>query len=859
MQVHVSALRKALRPDDLVVRRGSGYALDVDPALIDALQFERLVEQAREARAAGRDGPAVRLFDEALALWRGPALAGLEQHAFAVREAERLADVRVQAEETRIELELALGTHAAAIPQLERLVAENPLRESLRALLMLALYRSGRQSDALAVYRDTRATLVDELGIEPSRRLHELEQAILRQDRDLDVAAPPKRFELPQPATPLVGRERELEDGADAFRSGCRLLTLTRPGGIGKTRLALELAQRLGGSLANGAAFVSLDTVVEPERVPAAIATSLGLDVDRPLAEQLRGLELLLVLDNFEQVVEAAPLVGELLAEVEQLCVVVTSRALLRIDAEQGLVVPPLARSDAAALFERRARAVGVTLGPEDAAVVAELCAQLEDLPLAIELAAARTTLLSPPALLERLSSRIELLVTGRRDAPTRQQTMRATIDWSFRLLDEDEQALLARLAVFAGGASVEAVTAVCGVDENVLLRELESLVANSLLRSTSEGEPRVLMLEVVREYALEQLTVSGEAEALRTRHAEHFASLVTESSNRARVDEQACFVILERDHDNFRAALRHVIASGDAESAARLVIGLSPFWRVRGHLAEARDWAERALAVQPPAALSLQSRLWNIGGILAAEQGEFEASRRSFERGLELARAEDDRLRVSVILGNFGNLAAFEDDFVEAMRMYREAAAINREIEDDGSGVVSSSLAVHLENYGIVSQSNGDLAEALEYLHEGVEVAERAGFDHVTAGAKRSYARALIESGRLDEAQSLLSESLESSIRLGEPSGIAHTFEVIAGLVATDGDLDAALVLLASARAMRREIGAEPHRDVSRWLEMVERDLSERLGDDRREVPPLPQPDAVLLAEKVLAARARA
>ena len=190
---------------------------------------------------------------------------------------------------------------------------------------------------------------------------------------------------------------------------------------------------------------------------------------------------------------------------------------------------------------------------------------------------------------------------------------------------------------------------------------------------------------------------------------------------------------------------------------------------------------------------------------------------------------------------------------------MYREAAAINREIEDDGSGVVSSSLAVHLENYGIVSQSNGDLAEALEYLHESVEVAERAGFDHVTAGAKRSYARALIESGRLDEAQSLLSESLELSIRLGEPSGIAHTFEVIAGLVATDGDLDAALVLLATARAMRREIGAEPHRDVSRWLEMVERDLSERLGDDRREVPPLPQPDAVLLAEKVLAARARA
>src|SRR5215210_4153779 len=590
IQVYVSQLRKLL-PEGVVETAAPGYRLVLEPEAVDLFEFVRLSQEGRTALGSGDAAGAADALRAALALWRGAPLADFAWEPFAQTEIVRLEELRLAALEDRIEADLSLGRHGGLIAELERLVAEHPLRERLRAQLMLALYRSGRQADALAVYQRARRTLVDELGIEPSDALRQLERAILAHDPSLNVlqVGPVSPRRLPTPPTPLLGRELELAALADLVRSDeTRLVTLTGTGGIGKTRLGIELVRRLAPEFQQGAAVATLATLRDSGLVARAILEALeipevGQDPEDLLQGSLANSELLLLVDNFEQVLPAAAGIARLLDSAPALKVIVTSRAPLHIAAEREFPVPPLAEDEAAELFIARAQAANpdFALSEQNAAAVAELCARLDGLPLAIELAAARTKLLPPATLLSRLGNRLQLLTGGRRDAPKHQQTLRMTLDWSYDLLEPDAQRLFAQLGVFAGGCTLASAEAACRADSSIL-ECLAALVDESLVRQreTVVGEPRFSMLEIVREYALERLSDSDEGDETRRRHLEHFVAFATEAEPKlADRDQIAWFARLEDEHDNLRAALAFALDDGDSSSALRLVVGVRRFW----------------------------------------------------------------------------------------------------------------------------------------------------------------------------------------------------------------------------------------------------------------------------------------
>lgn len=510
LQVYVSELRKA----GLAIERGNGgYRLEVE--YVDADEFERLVEQARTLRESGREELALESLEQGLALWRGPPLPGLDAEAVAA-EIGRLEELRLGVLEERAECALALG-RVPDLRELEALLEENPLRERLRRLQMLALYRAGRQAEALAAYRQVREAL-DELGLEPGAELKALERAILLQDTALDVEPEALRLRrhLPAPATALVGRRAEVDTVTDLLRGDTRLVTLTGPGGAGKTRVALRAAYELADCFAEGVWFVGLATLVDPALVRSTIAQVLDVRDDE-LRDTLRDRELLLLLDNFEQLLGAAPVVGELLQGAPRLRVLTTSRTPLRVYGEHELDVPPLPAPEAEELFLTRARAAGRELSGR---LAAQVCERLDGLPLAIELVAARSADLTPDELVASLDRRLELASRGARDLPERQRTLRAAIGWSHDLLGAAEQRLFARLAAFAGGFGREAALAVCEAAGEALT----ALHEGNLVRRSDEGRYR--MLETIREYAVERLRADGEEHEVRLRHANHFLEL---------------------------------------------------------------------------------------------------------------------------------------------------------------------------------------------------------------------------------------------------------------------------------------------------------------------------------------------
>src|SRR6266851_9023119 len=649
IQVYVSQLRKLL-PDVALETAPPGYRLVVDPETVDLFRFVRLGDEGRSRLADGDAAGAAETLRAALGLWRGAPIADLAEEPFAQAEIARLEELRLATLEDRIDADLALGRHGQLVPELERLVVEHPLRERLRAQLMLALYRAGRQADALAVYQRVRKTLVDELGIEPGEALRKLERAILAHDPSLGITpastGSPRR--VPTPPYPLLGRERELAELAELVRrDGTRLVTLTGIGGIGKTRLALELVSRLALEFQDGAAVALLATLQDPALVTRAILEALelpeaGRDPEEALINALAGSRLLLLIDNFEQVLAAAPTVARLLGAAPGLKVIVTSRAPLHVAAEHEFAVPPLAEDEAAELFVTRAQAANPSfvLTEQNAAAVAELCVRLDGLPLAIELAAARSKLLPPVALLARLGNRLELLTGGRRDAPRHQQTLRMTLDWSYDLLDSDAQRLFAQLGVFAGGCTLASAESVCRVEGSVL-EGLAALVDESLVGQRESNEPRFTLLQLVRDYALERLTASGESEEARRRHLEHFVALAEEAEPGLAGGEQARWLArVEEEHDNLRAALAYALETDDSSSALRLVVGVRRFWQTHGYLAEGRQSLESALAVTQDTPSELRANAFNMAGILAGEQGDFDAPVEMITAAAEEARA---------------------------------------------------------------------------------------------------------------------------------------------------------------------------------------------------------------------------
>ena len=625
LQVYIHNLRRVLGRDRIATR-GTGYLLRAETGEIDALVFEQRLAEGRAALAAGDALRAKGALDGALELWQGEALAGLPFVRFVAVERERLGELRLVADELRNEARLALGDHVELVPELSTFVAQHPYRELAWSQLMLALYRAGRQADALDAYRRAHAKLGEELGVEPSPRLRELERAILRHDPSLALERSGGEVLHDAAACHASRRARRPEIAAVSalFESGARLVTLVGPGGVGKTRLGIATAQEVGEASADGAAFVDLASLADATLVPSALASTLGVadegdTVRGAIAARLAGSDLFLVLDNFEHVQDAAPAVAELLAGAARLRILVTSRTPLQLQGEHVFAVPPLeipregirfdelAQNDSVAVFLARARAVDRSseLTERNAPFVAEICRLLDGIPLALELAAARTRVLTPEQIVSRIARPLELLTGGARDLPVRHQTLRATIDWSYELLTPAQQTLFGRLSVFAGGCSLEAVETVCAPD----LDSLSALLDHSLLRREQGpgGEPRFRMLATIRDYAAERLAASDRA-PLRKRHADHFletAERMREIIAGSGAREAEFLAELEQDHDNYRAALRWAQEAGDNGTLLRLVTALRLFWMVRGHLAEGRSWyrdrADRARSGDGP------------------------------------------------------------------------------------------------------------------------------------------------------------------------------------------------------------------------------------------------------------------
>jgi predicted ATPase/class 3 adenylate cyclase len=646
---------------------------------------------------------------------------------------------------------------------------------------------------------------------------------------------------LPAQPTPLIGREREVSELEQLLgRSDVRLVTLTGPGGTGKTRLALQLGAELIEGFAAGVFVVDLAPVRDPALVLSTVAQTLALHeqpgqtLEETLGEYLRDKELLLLLDNLEQLLDAAPRLAEVLAAASRLKLLATSRSPLRLAAEHQYPLETLADGDALALFLARARAARPDFALDgQQETVAEICRRLDNLPLAIELAAARIRAVSPDAILARLESRLRLLTGGARDLPERQQTLRAAIDWSSDLLSAEERALFRRLGVFVGGCTVEAAEAVCdpggelGTD---VLDGLTSLVDKSLLRPGREaaGEPRFWMLETIREYATGLVLESGELDDLRRRHAEHFLSLAEEAVKVVTGGEQALWwARLDADHDNLRAALAWSASTGEIETELRLVSALYYFWVVRGYFNEGRRWLEGALARGGSAPAALRASALDGAAGIAYRQGDYEHSRSLFEMSLGLCRALGDELGTARMLGSLANIAVAEGEYERAMAEYEEARAKLDELGDRGR------VAQVVANMGAVANVQGRFELGRSLSEEALALQRELGNSEAATISLYNLARIDLRTGRLADAAELFRQCLESALELEYRELIAYCLQAGSEIAAANDDPERAARLLGAADVLFDELGVIKLGEEAESYEETVRTLGQHLGEE--------------------------
>ncbi|MFN8512508.1 MAG: tetratricopeptide repeat protein [Chloroflexia bacterium] len=678
--------------------------------------------------------------------------------------------------------------------------------------------------------------------------------------------------------------------------AGARLLTITGPGGVGKTRLALAVVQGLAAAFADGTLTVPLAELRDRPRCCRSVhGESSGLTAREALLAHLRSRELLLVLDNFEQVLPAAPLVAELLAACPLLVILVTSRAPLRLARERVYALPPLAFPDpdravapaaladygAPALFVARARSVrpGFTLTAANAAVVAAICARLDGLPLALELAAARLTVLSPADLLARLAARLPLLTGGPRDAPERQRTLRAAIAWSHDLLNAGEQALFRRLAVFAGGATLAAIEAVCAPPAPLaveLLDWLGGLVEQGLVQrefADADAPPRFTMLETVREYAAEQLAAHGEATAHQRRHAAHFLAFTEEAGGKMVGPEQALSLTrLTGDYDNLRAALRHALDSGDDGTALRFGAVLGRFWYFADLWTEGRAWLRAILALPTSmgggAGAGLQGELALVqrgAGILAMVQSDFAAAHDHLRGALAIARQLGDTRQAARLLDNLAILATEQGNYRAALDLHEEALSTLRKLNTPGElasalnniggtyfrlsrfkraaaafteardlgqrGGDANSELIAMTNLIGVAHNLGDYAQARVLAEEALKRARRAGNGICAATALQCLAAMAVEQGDAEAAVDAASEGMETIRALGSETRIADFYANLGDALRLSGDRVGAAAALAEGAA-RAEATGDGWSGTT--LALCRGMLAEEAGDER-------------------------
>jgi predicted ATPase/DNA-binding SARP family transcriptional activator len=825
LQAQISQLRKALGADKLVTQ-GSTYTLDLDPRCLDSHRFELLVRQARELLGRGHAVEASEALVEALALWRGDAFADAE-HDDAIRPtATRLTELHLSALELRIDADLELGRQAELVPELEALTALHPLRERLWAQLMVALYRCGRQADALRAYGTARHVLVEELGVEPGDELREIEAMVLAHDARLDATSPPQarsarpaRHRLPASLNRFVGRATDRDNLADLVATE-RLVTVVGPGGIGKTRLALEAAEheesaggevrvvelaRISGGpglLPAVASAVGLD-----ESDPASAAARSGLPPRQQLIDHLREASLLLVIDNCEHVVApVADLVGSLLVECHDLRVLATSREPLGVPGERVRTLSPLPVDEAVELFLDRAHTSGGEVASDEIAqsLVADICERLDGLPLAIELAAARTRGLSVPDVAERLDDRFRLLTSGPRTADTRQQTLRAVVDWSYDLLDPTERVVFRRLAVFVGGFELRAAEAVCA-DETVPANEVadvmlrlvdKSLVVADAVRSGQRRRYR--MLETLRHYGLERLAESGEAIEVRRRHAAWMTTFTVDAAEGLRGSNAFAWrQQLEAEIGNSRSALDWWAANGHAEPAMEIAVGYAWVWFLRGEWAEGQRWIDDAISVgtSTSGAVDALARCW-LAYLSVVRFGLGDRAQVAEDSVTQLRRLGDRRRLVDALL-LLGSIVARTGDTTRTATVLAEAVTESNAQGDPWARAVAELLGT------IDALRVGDLERAERSAFDAAQRFRTIGDDWGLVEALGTAATVAQARGDYRTAESVVRERLELAQALALPAYEAMAMIELANLQTLRDDPVAAESLVEEALAL--------------------------------------------------------
>ncbi len=805
LQSLVSRLRKA---GVEVEAKPAGYAIAAE---VDAHEFERL---------ASADPAA------AECLWRGPALADVLDAPFAPSVATRLDDLRLAAAEHR----------DPSLAELERLTAEHPMREGLHALLIKALAQQGRQADALAAYERLRGTLETELGIDPSPELAELHLAILRQETPRGG-----RGNVTTPLTSFVGREQELRRLEKLLGDG-RLVTVIGPGGAGKTRLATELAIRISDQIPDGAWMVQLARVTEPLGLVQSVLTAFGFrerglsgrpdvaiglgDATTRLTDQLARQDLLLILDNCEHVVAAAAELAErLLLGCPGLQIVATSRTPLGIPGEALAPIPPLEVDPAVTLFTDRARAVRPDFAVTDANVQAvdEICRRLDGMPLAIELAAARVRALAPAQIAERLDDRFRLLTGGSRTALPRHQTLRAVVDWSWDLLSDPERAVLRRLSLFPGGATLDAAEQICAGGELAtgdVLDALGGLVDKSLVEADLVPATRYRMLETVRAYGLERLDEAGETETTNEALATYFLELAETTDPLLRTADQLVHLeVLGADHDNLIAALRWAIDVQRAETANRLAVGLLWYWFLRGNRTESFAWMREAATVPGEIPDHVHAITLTFYALAEEMDGRTENSRSAVVAALECVRRVRDRSRHPVLSMLEPVVAVFTADVATARVKLTKAL----ELPDRWSHGLALMFRSHLEeNAGNIEAAEADARASLEVFRE---LGERWGI----SGALRTLANHRSLDGDHAAAVAAYEEAIEHLRALGSTEDL-HELGSQLGLERwRAGDRKAGEAELNAVLAIAERLGQPA---AAMWVRLGMAEISADQGD---------------------------
>jgi len=639
------------------------------------------------------------------------------------------------------------------------------------------------------------------------------------------LATVPNNLSVPNAA--IIGREREIAEIESLLRQPkIKLLTLTGVGGTGKTRLAQEIALRMLSEFADGAFFVALDAVKNAELVAPTIAQTLGVkeasgkSIVEMLKNFLQAKQMLLVADNFEQVVLAAPFLAEILDNAPQLKILVTSRILLNMQAEREFRVPALDLPENAAqtslenltefesvkLFLERAKSIKPNFAPtnENAPVIAEICLRLEGLPLAIELAAARVKILSPEQISARLENRLKLLTGGAKDLPARQKTMRGAIAWSFDLLNEGEKTLFRRLAVFAGGFTIDAVESICSSEEIDALNCLTSLVENNLVvqTETAKGESRFRLLEVVREYAQEILAASDEGELIRRNHAAFFLKLAQDAEPEILGGQGAKWLaLIEEEHNNFRAAFFWA-AAGDTETAVNLAGALRDFWVLRNQLTEGREWFETALERADGTPAAARFKLFSGLGQAARFQGDYAAAQKANQEGLTAGKESNDLRQIVVATRGLAAAAKGQGDFAAARKFYEEALAISRKIDE------KFGIAVSLNALGDLARVKGDYAAARPLFEESLTICRELGNKQGVGCTLNNLGAIAFALGDYETARSRFAEGLKMAQELGEKITLSYSLDGFAALAVKRRDAERASQLAGAAEHLRESLG---------------------------------------------------